>query len=69
MYEKFLKLKENKPWLFWLLIVPFVAIAAYEFYSTYLVNSGKKAVKDADKEDEKLNERLLQHKNKNVNQL
>lgn len=57
MYNKFLKLKENKPWLFWLLIIPFVVVSIIEFYNTYLVNSGKKAVKDAEKEDEKLKEK------------
>jgi heme/copper-type cytochrome/quinol oxidase subunit 2 len=60
MYDKFLKLKENKPWLFWILIIPFVIVAAMEFYNRYLVNSGKKAVKDAEKKDEKLAEK--QHK-------
>ena len=60
MYDKFLKLKENKPWLFWILIIPFVIVAAMEFYNRYLINSGKQAVKDAEKKDDKLAEK--QHK-------
>jgi hypothetical protein len=54
MYEKFLKMKEDKPWLFWLLIIPFVIVAALEFYNRYLVNSGKKIVEDAEKKDKEL---------------
>ena len=54
MYEKFLKLKKEKAWLFWLLIVPFLVVAAFELYSNYLVNSGKKVVKDAEKKDNEL---------------
>ena len=57
MYEKLLKLKDNKKWLFYLLIIPFLFAAAYEFYNTYLVNSGKKAVEDAEIEDKKLKEK------------
>ena len=57
MYEKFMDLKENKKWLFYLLIPVFVVVAGLQFYNTYLVNSGKKAVKDAEKEDEKLKEK------------
>jgi hypothetical protein len=54
MYEKFMELKEKKKWLFWLLIIPFLFVAALEFYNRYLVNSGKKIVKDTEKEDAKL---------------
>jgi hypothetical protein len=54
MYEKFLKLKEEKAWLFWLLIIPFIFVAGLEFYNKYLVNSGKQAVKDAEKADKDL---------------
>lgn len=57
MYNKFIKLKEEKPWLFWILIVPFAIVAAMEFYNRYLINSGKQAVKDAEKKDEKLKEK------------
>lgn len=60
MYDKFMKLKEEKQWLFWLLIIPFIVVAGMEFYNRYLVNSGKKTVKDAEKKDEKLAEK--QHK-------
>jgi cell division protein FtsL len=54
MYEKLLKLKQEKQWLFWLLIIPFIFVAIVEFYNRYLVNSGKQAVKDAEKKDKKL---------------
>lgn len=57
MYEKFLELKKNKRWLFWILIVPFLIVAFLEFYKKYLINSGKKAVKDAEKKDEKLSKK------------
>ena len=59
MYEKLLKLKEEKQWLFWLLIIPFVLAAGYEFYNRYLINSGKQAVKDAEKKDEKLKDKQI----------
>ena len=52
-----MELKEKKKWLFYLLIIPFIIVAGLEFYNTYLVNSGKKAVKDAEKEDKKLKEK------------
>ena len=51
MYDKFLEIKKDKPWLFWVLIVPFLFVAGLEFYNKYLVNSGKQAVKDAEKVD------------------
>jgi hypothetical protein len=54
MYEKFLKLKEEKKWLFYLLIIPFLIVAALEFYNRYLVNSGKQIVKDTEEKDSKL---------------
>ena len=57
MYDKFLKLKEDKPWLFWVLIIPFIVVAGFELYNKYLVNSGKQAVKDAEKKDEKLKDK------------
>ena len=75
MYDKFLKLKENKPWLFWILIIPFLAVAAMEFYNRYLVNSGKQAVKDAENKDEKLKEKqnkaeaLAEHHEKKANNI
>jgi len=52
-----MELKENKKWLFYLLIPIFLVVAGLQFYNTYLINSGKKAVKDAEKEDEKLKEK------------
>lgn len=54
MYDKFIKIKQEKPWLFWLLIVPFIFVAIVDFYNKYLINSGKQAVKDAEKKDVKL---------------
>lgn len=75
MYDKFIKLKEEKPWLFWVLIIPFVIVAGMEFYNKYLVNSGKQAVKDAEKKDEKLKEKqdkaeaLADHHEKNADNI
>jgi len=54
MYEKFLKLKATKPWLFWLLIVPFVVVAVLEVYNKYLVGSSKKIVEKAEEKDKEL---------------
>ena len=54
MYDNFLKLKEEKAWLFYLLIIPFIIVAALEFYNRYLVNSGKKVVEEAKKKDKEL---------------
>jgi uncharacterized membrane protein len=54
MYNKFLKLKEDKPWLFWILILPFVVVFVLEFYNKYLVSSGKQVVKDAEKQNDKI---------------
>ena len=54
MYEKFLKIKEEKSWLFYLLIIPFIVVAALEFYNRYLVNSGKKIVEKAEEKDKEL---------------
>ena len=59
MYEKFLELKKDKPWLFWLLIIPFLFVAVLELYNKYLVNSGKQAVKDAEETDKKLKEKQI----------
>lgn len=57
MYEKLIKLKTNKPWLFWLLIVPFLFACILEFYNRYLINSAKNIIKNAKKADEKLKNR------------
>lgn len=54
MYDKFIKLKENKPWLFYILIIPFLIVAGLEFYNRYLINSGKRAVEEAEKKDKDL---------------
>lgn len=54
MYEKFLELKKTKPWLFWLLIIPFIVVAGLELYNKYLVGSSKKIVDDAEEKDQEL---------------
>ena len=54
MYEKLLELKENKKWLFYLLIPIFIVVTGFEFYNKYLINSGKQLVKDTEEEDKKL---------------
>ena len=54
MYEKFIEIKSKKPWLFYLLIIPFVLVWGYEMYSKYLVNSGKEIVKETEEADVKL---------------
>jgi hypothetical protein len=59
MYEKFLKIKEDKPWLFYVLIIPFVIVAILEFYNKYLVNSGKNIVKEAEEENKQLNKQQM----------
>lgn len=51
MYQKFLKLKKEKAWLFYLLIIPFLIVAVLEFYNKYLVNSGKEIVKKAEEQN------------------
>lgn len=57
MYDKFLEIKSKKPWLFYLLIIPFVLVWAYEIYNKYLVNSGKEIVKETEEADAKLKEK------------
>lgn len=54
MYDKFLKLKKDKPFLFWVLILPFLIVFILEFYNKYLVSSGKQVVKDAEKQNDNL---------------
>lgn len=54
MYEWFLKIKEEKKWLFYLLILPFLAVFAYEMYNKFLLNDGKEIVDKAEEEDEKI---------------
>jgi hypothetical protein len=54
MYEKILKLKQEKSWLFYLLIIPFLVLGAIELYNKYLVNSGKRIVDKAEEKDKEL---------------
>lgn len=59
MYDKLLKLKENKKWLYYLLIVPIVVLGILEIYNKYLVNSAKNIVKDAEKKDNDLEKKQI----------
>lgn len=53
-YEWFLELKKEKSWLFWLLVIPFVFVAAYEFYNRHLAKGAKKVVEKAEEKDKEL---------------
>jgi hypothetical protein len=59
MYDKLLKLKENKKWLYYLLLVPIVVLGILELYNKYLVSSAKSAVKDAEKKDNDLEKKQI----------
>lgn len=52
MLEKLLALKEDKKWLYYLLILPIIILSIYELYNKYLINSSKNIVKDAQKTDD-----------------
>lgn len=54
MYEKLLKLKQNKKWLYYLLLVPVAVLIVLEIYNKYLVKSTKNMVKEVEKDDKKL---------------
>lgn len=54
MYDKFMDLKKNKKWLFYLLIIPFLIAAAIEFYNRYIINSSKKIIKKTKDKDKEL---------------
>ena len=54
MYDKLLKLKEDKKWLYYLLLLPIFVLTMLEIYNKYLVSSGKNIIKDAEKDDKKL---------------
>lgn len=57
MYEKILKIKKEKKWLFYLLIFPFFVIILIEFYNKYLINDAKKIVKETEMEEVELKEK------------
>ena len=59
MYDKLLKLKENKKWLYYLLLVPIVVLGILELYNKYLVSSAKSAVNDAEKKDNDLEKKQI----------
>jgi len=54
MYDRLLKLKEDKKWLYYLLLLPIFVLTILEIYNKYLVSSGKNIIKDAEKDDKKL---------------
>lgn len=53
MYDKLLKLKTDKKWLYYLLFVPILVVAVLEIYNKYLLNSAKNTVQDAENNDKK----------------
>ena len=59
MYDKLLKLKENKKWLYYLLFIPVAVLAVLEIYNKYLANSAKNTVKDAEKKDNDLEKKQI----------
>jgi len=54
MYDKLLKLKTDKKWLYYLLLLPILILGILELYNKYLLNSAKNAVQDAKNTDKKL---------------
>lgn len=54
MLEKLLALKQDKKWLFYLLIIPIGVLFIYEMYSKYLVGNSKSIVEDTQKKDDEL---------------
>ena len=59
MYDKLLKLKENKKWLYYLFFIPAAVLAVLEIYNKYLANSAKNTVKDAEKKDNDLEKKQI----------
>lgn len=59
MYDKLLKLKENKKWLYYLLIIPVAILAILEIYNKYLSSSAKNTVKKAQENDKKLEKKQI----------
>jgi predicted negative regulator of RcsB-dependent stress response len=64
MYEKMLKLKDNKKWLFYLLIIPFGLLFLYNLYNKYIIRGVKKAIQDAEGIDKKLTKKIEDTKQK-----
>jgi predicted Holliday junction resolvase-like endonuclease len=52
MLEKLLALKEDKRWLYYLLILPIIILSIYELYNKYLISSSKTIVEETKKTDE-----------------
>lgn len=59
MYDKLLKLKEDKKWLYYLLLLPIGVLAILEIYNKYLSNSAKVTVQDAEKKDKDLEKKQI----------
>lgn len=59
MYDKLLKLKTDKKWLYYVLLLPILFLAVLEIYNKYLINSAKTAVQDAEKNDKKLEKKQI----------
>jgi hypothetical protein len=60
MYEKMLKLKQDKKWLYYLLLIPIGMLVVLEFYNKYLSNSFKKHIKNTEEKDKKLEKQQIQ---------
>ena len=59
MYDRLLKLKTDKKWLYYLLLLPILVLAILELYNKYLSNSAKNAVQDAENNDKKLEKKQI----------
>ena len=59
MYDKLLKLKQDKKWLYYLLLLPILVLVVLEFYNKYLSKSAKDIVQDAEKNDKKLEKKQI----------
>lgn len=69
MYEKMLELKNNKKWLFYLLIIPFGLLFLYNLYNKYIIRGVKKAIQDAEGVDKKLTKEIESTKQKALEEL
>lgn len=59
MYEKMLEIKQNKKWLFYLLIVPFALLFLYNLYNKYIIRGAKKDIEDAEKQEGRLKNKQI----------
>jgi G:T/U-mismatch repair DNA glycosylase len=59
MYEKMLKLKQDKKWLYYLLFLPIAVLAILELYNKYLSNSVKKHIRKAEEKDKTLEKQQI----------